>query len=409
MYEMRTDAGLGELLRHLIDLTDGSTNEAYQQLDFEYRPRYTPVMRVLKTRNHSISEIRERLCVTQGAVSQTIKLMIQDGLIEKKKGEDGRHSIINLTSHGRNVSEVLSPYWESTFKAIEELESEIKMPLMSCLKRTVRSLEQKPFASRIKSVKPNTLEEKQRRVHSNAFDSRSKEYATFRPTYPTELLQSLSALATNKSLALDVGCGTGQLTTLLSPYFDQVIGIDSSSKQLEQAKQAPNVKYHHQEAEKLCIPDDSVDLISVAQAAHWFDLDNFYQEALRVAKPNAILALVSYGVPYIQDPINTTFQQGYWQDTYEYWPSERKHVETGYRDLYFPFKELRLPNVRYQKEMYVEEFIMYIKTWTSYKKAEKTQEGLKRFNSFFKRLNKVWPENEAKEVIWPISIKAARI
>lgn len=245
-------------------------------------------------------------------------------------------------------------------------------------------------------------------TENRPFQSNGAQYAVFRPTYPAELLHSLSTLVSNHARALDVGCGNGQFTTRLAPYFNQVIGTDTSQSQLQHAEAASNVNYLQQAAEAISLENDSIDLIVAAQAAHWFDLEKFYEEARRVARAGAAIALISYSVPYITDPVNTIFQQGYWQDVHQYWSSERKHVETGYSDLHFPFSEIKLPSHHYRNTMNVDTFIGYIQTWSSYENARRNQ-ALENFDNFFNKLRKAWPSDDMKEVIWPISIKAAHI
>ena len=106
-------------------------------------------MRILESGSASVTTLKESLSITQGAVSQTIKLMLEDGLIAKRKGEDARQTIVSLTEHGREALKELKPQWSATFKAIEELEDEIGFPLMSYLKMTVEALEKKPYFDRI--------------------------------------------------------------------------------------------------------------------------------------------------------------------------------------------------------------------------------------------------------------------
>lgn len=404
------EPGLGELLRHMVELTDGSADTWYREQDFNYRPRYTPIMRALKNGPASVSDIKETLSITQGAVSQSIKLMLEDGLIEKRKGEDARQSIISLTRSGTALIKQLQPHWDAMFRATEALEQEIRLPLTTSLKRSVQALEQKSYADRIsraKSSDTTATVDGQARENRNFFQDGGERYANYRPKYPPELAESLSSLTKEQTLALDLGCGNGQFTSLLAPYFDQVIGTDSSQSQLEFAQQGDKITYRQEPAEQISLPDNSVDLITVAQAAHWFDLDVFYAEVQRVAKQDAIIALISYGVPYIADHTNAVFQKGYWQDTHEYWPAERTHVETGYSDLYFPFESIAQPNLSYQKKMGIEHFINYITTWSAYARA-KDRGDMQRFEIFFDALREVWM-NDIKEVVWPISLRIGRI
>ncbi len=198
------------------------------------------------------------------------------------------------------------------------------------------------------------------------------------------------------------------MTRLLAPHFQQVIGIDPSASQIANVRAAANVTYRRQGAEKTDLPASSVDLIVAAQAAHWFDLDAFYAEVRRIAKPGALLALVSYGVPYIADPVNTVFQQGYWQDVHRFWPAERVHVETGYAELYFPYEPIEVPAVSCHAAMTLEAFIGYIRTWSAYAAAQREgEEGA--FAAFFQKLTKAWGGTAPKPVYWPVSVRAGRV
>ena len=405
----KTSPGLGELLRHLVELTDGKTDSWYRAQGMKYRPRYTPIMRALANGPATVSDIQEQLSVTQGAVSQTLKLMVKDSLIKKKKGEDARQAVFSLTEHGQELLEELTPHWDATFDAIRMLEKEIQIPLMECLKRSVVALGQRSFAERIRDSKTQASADSSRSVHKkNPFQSGGDRYSEFRPSYPSELAESLAKLGPGNRLAIDVGCGNGQLTSLLAPNFDKVVGIDSSKDQLKHAERAENVTYQASAAEDTGLPDDSVDLITVAQAAHWFDLEKFYDESQRVAKHEAVIALVSYGVPYISDTVNTIFQKGYWQEIHEFWPPQRAHVETGYAHLHFPFPLVQVSSHNCQAEMNVEQFIDYITTWSAYAKACSCAQQ-DRFSYFFEALRNAWSGDAIKEIVWPISIKAGRI
>jgi len=402
------EPGLGELFRHLVELTDNSSDSWYKAENLHFRPRYTPIMRILVHGSACVSEINKQLNITQGAVSQTIKLMIEDGLVYRHKGKDARQSIISLTAQGQDLVDVLKPHWDAMFTAIKTLEEEISLPLMDSLKRTVLALEEKPYATRVIEAKRERPSEINESKLNNFFEHNGKRYSSFRPEYPQALAKQLAITANRRVMALDVGCGNGQLTKLLAPYFETVIGADPSQSQLDNAVAMSNVKYVRQPAECMRIDDNSVDLITVAQAAHWFDLDSFYSEVRRVARPDAIIALISYGVPYIADPINSFFQQAYWQELHEFWTEERAQVETHYTDLYFPFEPVAMPAYCFQKPSTVEAFISYMKTWSSYTVA-KSKNAQSTFENVFNTLRRVWPSGEEKEVVWPISVKAGKI
>lgn len=398
--------GLGELLRHLVELTDGGGDTIYASLSTPYRARYTPIMRALERGPASVSQLQGDLSITQGAISQTIKLMLSDGLITKHESSDARQTVVGLSSTGERLLEDLNPRWNAMFTAIESLENELQMPLRRHLGRAVDALQERSFENRISESVASGDHRADRDVTTNHFDNNGERYAKFRPDYPAALVRSLSELTAGRDLALDVGCGNGQMTALFAPNFKHVIGTDPSASQLNHAEAVANASYLQQSAEEIDLPNNSVDLIVAAQAAHWFDLERFYSEVRRVTKPEAALALVSYGVPCILDPVNAVFQGAYWQDLHDFWPPERAHVETGYAALYFPFTAIDLPQHSCRMTLSVEQFIGYITTWSAYSKAA-TAGAENQFERFFDELRAAWPSDAAKEVVWPIAVKAA--
>ncbi|XP_048455406.1 putative methyltransferase DDB_G0268948 [Rhincodon typus] len=132
-------------------------------------------------------------------------------------------------------------------------------------------------------------------------------YQKYRLPSPTEIYDLiLNYLQTKKeepfTLAVDVGCGSGQSTRGLASHFEKVVGIDMSEAQVEEAKKmdrSDNVSYRQGQAEELDFKDGSVDLITVGAAAQWFDLEKFMKEVDRVLKPKGCLGLYCYTVPCI--------------------------------------------------------------------------------------------------------------
>ena len=133
------------------------------------------------------------------------------------------------------------------------------------------------------------------------FSLQAKEYARFRPHYPPQLLRYLSQLAEDHQKAWDCATGNGQVAANLTPYFDQVYASDASQKQIEHAIVHERVQYFVSPAELTSLDEHSLDLITVAQGVHWFDLPRFFTEAKRVLKPKGILAIWCYGEFEIPD------------------------------------------------------------------------------------------------------------
>lgn len=247
----------------------------------------------------------------------------------------------------------------------------------------------------------------------NWFEQGGQAYARFRPEYPPELAAYLASVAPDNRLAVDVGCGNGQLTQLLAPHFERVIGLDPSADQIAHA--VPNARIHYEcaPAEQLPVPDASASLVTAAQAAHWFDLPAFYREVRRIAVPGAVVALVSYGVLNLGTGLDTEldrrFQAFYRDEIGPYWPPERKLVDTGYATIAFPFEELAPPSLAIRLEWHLSEFIGYVLTWSATRSArEAGRDAL--LTAFFDDLAALWGDPDVRRpVSWPINMRIGRV
>nr|WP_284366204.1 MarR family transcriptional regulator [Maritalea porphyrae] len=143
------NTGLGELLRHLTDLLDRGSLDAYNNEGLDFRPRYTPIMRVLNEEPMSVSDLCAQLHITQGAVSQAVKLMEQDGLVARVPTTDSRSRSVVLTNKGKNLRSKLIEQWRRRTDAIWELEQEIQAPLRTILEDAIEALEDRGFADRL--------------------------------------------------------------------------------------------------------------------------------------------------------------------------------------------------------------------------------------------------------------------
>lgn len=241
------------------------------------------------------------------------------------------------------------------------------------------------------------------------FSTRSAEYAAYRPTYPRALVDYLADLCARTDAALDVGCGTGQLSVLLAERFGHVVAADASAQQIEKAERRERVEYKVAPAERSGLPDASVDLVTAAQAAHWFDLPAFYAEASRVGRPGAVLALVTYGVVQADPEIDPVIQHFYWDIVGPYWPPERRHVENGYRSLEFPFEELTPPPLAIEVQWRFSDFVGYTDTWSAVRGAEKAL-GRGPIESFERNLMNAWGDPERHRTIrFPLSLRVGRM
>jgi len=239
----------------------------------------------------------------------------------------------------------------------------------------------------------------------NWFDAGGDAYARYRPDYSDELAVLLARITPARRLAVDVGCGTGQFTRQLASAFDAVVGLDPSADQIAHAAPHDRVRYATAPAEQLALPDHRADLITAAQAAHWFDLPRFYAEVRRVAAPQAVLALISYGVAQLDPGLNERFQHFYTEEIGPYWPPERRMVDEGYAGLDFPFRALPAPSIDIVRQWPALAFLGYISAWSAVRRArEAGQEAL--LTTFSHDLLALWGDTTMPRTIcWPITMR----
>jgi SAM-dependent methyltransferase len=214
-------------------------------------------------------------------------------------------------------------------------------------------------------------------------------------------------MAPAKRAAWDAACGSGQLTTLLGEHFESVIGTDASAAQVEQAAPHPTVQYRVETAEKSTVADDSMDLVTLAQAAHWIDLEAYYGQVRRVAHPAAVVALVAYGKTKIDPVVDAVVEKFYGGELEPFWPPERKHIENGYRDLPFPFRRIKTPLFEMRHRWTAEDLIGYVRTWSAVQAMERAK-GAGPTERFASDLRDSWGSH-LREVRWPLTVIAGVI
>jgi SAM-dependent methyltransferase len=241
------------------------------------------------------------------------------------------------------------------------------------------------------------------------FSRLASEYATCRPGYPSELFAYLADLAPARDLAWDCAAGTGQATLPLSRWFRRVVGTDASAEMVAQAQSDPRIEYRVAPAEQSGLEPESVDLVTVAQALHWLELGPFYEEVERVLVPGGVLAVWTYGVTRLEDDVlDGIVSRFYSKVVGPYWPTERRHVESGYRTLPFPYVELLPPAFAMRVEWSVEELAGYIRTWSATKRYLETV-GNDPVNQLETQMRPLWGDPQSKKTVsWPLSLRVGR-
>ncbi len=238
------------------------------------------------------------------------------------------------------------------------------------------------------------------------FSDQASSYLEGRPSYPIELFEYLAKITTAHNLAWDCATGNGQTATMLAGLFKKVIATDASAKQIAFAPAISNIEYSVALAEKSPLDDVSVDLITVSQALHWFDLPKFFSEANRVLKPGGVLAIWSYGLHSIEPEIDQIVDELYRFTLKDYWTPERIMVEQGYGSIDFPFKGLTAPNFVLRVEWSQSQFESYLRSWSATNNYIKDK-GIDPVALISPKLSKIW-RNDSKQITWPLALFARR-
>lgn len=249
------------------------------------------------------------------------------------------------------------------------------------------------------------------RRFADHFAGVASHYASHRPNYPDDLFVWLAGQCRYRERAWDCATGSGQAAVALADYIELVIATDASSAQIAAATPCPNVEYRVAAADASGLPELSVDLITVAQALHWFDLEPFYAEVRRVLKPGGLLAVWTYGVFQVEGgdtrQVQALLDRFYYQTIGPYWPAERRHVENGYADLPFPFDELVVPPFAMAVDWNLDDLAGYLRSWSATSRYQE-QNGSDPVEALCVELSPLWGAGK-RRVVWPLSIKVGRL
>lgn len=237
------------------------------------------------------------------------------------------------------------------------------------------------------------------------FTRQSDAYRASRPGYDPQFFARLARLAPGRELAWDAGCGSGQATIDLASHFDRVVGSDVSQPQLDRAPLTDNISYRCEPAHQSSLEKGSVDLVLVAQALHWFDIEGFYKEVRRVCKPGGLLAVVSYNLLEATPEVDVLVHQLYNEVLYGYWAPGRAHVESGYRTIPFPFPRIDMPAATLNAQWDLRRFIGYLESWSAVQ-TYKEKNGADPLAPFREEFARCWGDPQRRmDINWPLSVR----
>lgn len=152
----------------------------------------------------------------------------------------------------------------------------------------------------------------------------------------------------------------------------------------------------------------SVDLVTVAQALHWFDLERFYAEVRRVLKPKGVIAAWAYKLANVTPSIDAIVNHYYLDVVGAYWPAERVLVEK-FEELAFPFPEIAAPRFEMEAQWNADRMIGYLRTWSTTQRfmAANQRDPL---DALGKELRSAWGDaGESRRVVWPLTVRLGRV
>lgn len=241
---------------------------------------------------------------------------------------------------------------------------------------------------------------------SDHFSGHADLYARYRPDYPDALLDWLAEAAPGRERAWDCATGNGQAAVALAARFAGVVATDASAEQVGNAFLHPRVEYRVAPAEASGLEAESVDLVTVAQAVHWFDVPAFFAEARRVLRPRGLLAVWAYGVFALSPEVDRVVHRLDCDVVGPYWPPERKAIKEKYCGYTLPFLPVDAPPFEMEKRWTADDALGYLRTWSAVQRYARVH-GEDPVEGIADELRRAWGEG-VREFRWPLVLLIGR-
>lgn len=242
------------------------------------------------------------------------------------------------------------------------------------------------------------------------FSAQASQYARFRPHYPEELYNFLLSHVTSRGMVWDCATGNGQAAVRLARDFQQVEATDMSASQISNATSAPNINYSMAPAEKTTFPDQHFDLVTVAQALHWFNFEAFFAEVKRVTKPGGYFAAWTYDICEAPAAMQSLINDFYFNEIHPWFAPERAHIDARYGNIPFPFEMIETP-LFYEVVNWDKAHVAgFLDSWSAVQHYIKANGGQSPIPAFMEKLDLVWPADVAtQEFRFPLTLKLGRV
>lgn len=240
------------------------------------------------------------------------------------------------------------------------------------------------------------------------FSLQAETYKKFRPVYPEKLYDIILKTTQNRDICWDCATGNGQVAEVLSKHFTKVYATDLSEQQIKYAPQLENIIYSVGRAENSGFPDKQFDLITVAQAMHWFDFEAFSREANRVLKDDGTICVWGYGPLKMENEVGKLVNKFYKDIIGAYWDVERRHIDEGYKNVKLDFKNIEIHNeLAIEENWTIEQLQGYFDSWSSVQNYI-AKNGNNPAADIIKEIKEVWGSEEKLKAILPVFMKIGK-
>lgn len=148
------------------------------------------------------------------------------------------------------------------------------------------------------------------RMVGRAVESIPEAYVRWRMRYPDDLWSRvLGAVRSTRSLAVDLGAGTGLATEELARRFERVVAVETDPDMAARIAAAPNVEVRVQRAEEAHFARGSVDLVVFANALHWMAAEVVLHGARSWLAPGGVVAAWRPLIPRVPEPLGAVLSE----------------------------------------------------------------------------------------------------
>jgi SAM-dependent methyltransferase len=240
------------------------------------------------------------------------------------------------------------------------------------------------------------------------FSLQAETYKKFRPVYPDKLYDVILKATPKRNVCWDCATGNGQVAAVLSGHFNKVYATDLSEQQIKHATQKDNIIYSTGRAENSGFPDKQFDLITVAQAMHWFDFDAFGKEANRVLKNDGTICIWGYGPLKMENEVGILVNKFYKDIIGSYWDIERRHIDEGYKNVNLNFNTVEINNeFAIEENWTIEQLQGYFDSWSSVQNYI-AKNGNNPVPDIMKEIKAVWGTQKKIKATLPIFLKIGK-